>query len=108
MRLLFIEAMMPQDYKKFKIIEFHFSLAEKLVAGVIDSCRDPGRPSADVLSRLTGKHFPYQSRMRWRCYVCAYKKRSPRGKQYKDKKIMTWSPKCEVHLCVGSCLPHQN
>ena len=33
----------------------------------------------------------------------AYKKRSGRSRKVRDKKIKTWCPKCNVHLCLGSC-----
>ena len=60
--------------------QFRLTLAEKLVAGIVASRRGPGRPPAEALSRLTGKHFPYRNRIKQRCCVCAYKKKSPRGK----------------------------
>jgi len=83
--------------------QFRLSLAEKLVAGVIQQRRGPGRtPSLDV-GRLSGKHFLYRSGLRRRCSVCAYKKTAPRSKTYKGKKITTWCPRCQVHLCVGKC-----
>ena len=44
--------------------QFCLTLTEKLLAGVIASRRGPGCPPADVFSRLTGKHFPYRSRVR--------------------------------------------
>ena len=83
--------------------QFRLTLAEKLVAGMVASRRGPGCPPTQSISRLTGKHFPYRHRTRQRYCVCAYKKKSPRGKKYKDKKIATWCPKCEVHLCIGHC-----
>lgn len=67
------------------------------------SRRGPGCPPVDVVSCLVGKHFPYRNGIKQHCRVGAYKKKSPRGKQYKDKKITTWCPKCEVYLCVGHC-----
>ena len=83
--------------------QFCLTLAEKLMAGVVASRRGPGRPPAEVVSRLTGKHFPYRNGVKQRCCVYAYKRRSPRSKKYKDKKVTTWCPKCEVHLCIGHC-----
>ncbi len=65
--------------------------------------RHPGRPYSAPLSRLSGKHFVYRNTVRKRCVVCAYKRPSLRSKKYNDKKIMTWCPKCQVHLCIGKC-----
>ncbi len=45
----------------------------------------------------------YRSSNLKRCSVCAYKKSSSRSTRVKDKKIKTWCPKCNVHLCVGKC-----
>ena len=81
--------------------QFRLTLAEKMVAGIVASRRGPGRPPAEALSRLTGKHFPYRNGIKQRCcaiaflfhkhrqlklqsilyhIACAYKKKSPRGK----------------------------
>ena len=35
----------------------------------------------------------YRTSKRRQCTVCAYKKTSPRGKNYKEKKIITWYKK---------------
>lgn len=83
--------------------QYRLELAKALTAHAITSRRGPGHSPSSTLSRLTGKHFVYRSGVRKRCAVCAYKKTSSRGAKYKDKKITTWCPKCEVHLCVGQC-----
>ncbi len=83
--------------------KFRLELARVLSAPAIALRRGPGRKPSQSLSRLSGKHFPYRSAERKRCAVCAYKRVNPREKRYKDKKIMTWCPKCEAHLCIGQC-----
>ena len=82
---------------------FRIQLAYALTSRAFEIRRHPGRPHSTVLSRLSGKHFVYKSTIRKRCMVCVYKKQSPRSKKYKDKKIKTWCPKCNVHLCIGKC-----
>ena len=59
-----------------------------------------GRRPTNTEKRLLGKHFPYKSSRRGRCVVCCNKVTS-QGK--KDTKTMNFCPKCEVHLCNGSC-----
>ena len=83
--------------------QFCLTLAEKLVTGIVASRWGPGLPHTQSISHLTGKHFLYRHGTRQQCCVCAYKKKLPRGKKYKDKKIATWCRKCEVHLCIGHC-----
>ena len=90
-------------------LQFRLTLAEALTSGVVAMRAGPGRSPTQMLSRLKGKHFIYRSTTRKRCAVCAYKKalpyrrNIPKSKQYTEKKIKTWCPKCEVHLCVGKC-----
>ena len=90
-------------------LQFRLTLAQALTSGVVAMRVGPGRSPSQVFSRLKGKHFPYRSVTRKRCAVCAYKKtvpykrNVPKNKQYKNKKIKTWCPKCEVHLCIGKC-----
>ncbi len=83
--------------------DFRMELAYSLTTTALELRRHPGRPHTTILSRLTGKHYIYRSSNLKRCTVCAYKKSSSRGTKYKDKKIKTWCPKCNVHLCVGKC-----
>lgn len=59
-----------------------------------------GRRPTNTEKRLLGKHFPYKSSRRGQCVVCCNKVTS-QGK--KDTKTMNFCPKCEVHLCNGSC-----
>ena len=40
--------------------QFRFTLAEKLVAGIVASLWGPGHPPIQSISCLTGKHFPYR------------------------------------------------
>ena len=90
-------------------LQFWLTLAQALTSGVVAMRVGPGHSPSQVLSRLKGKHFPYRSVTRKRCAVCAYKKtvpykrNVPKNKQYTNKKIKTWCPKCEVHLCIGKC-----
>ena len=84
-------------------VQFRLELAELFSQPAIALRRGPGRNPGQILPRLTGKHFPYRTSTRKRCVVCAYKKTSPRGTKYRDTKVMTWCPKCEVHLCIGTC-----
>ncbi len=78
---------------------FRMKLAYSFTAPALQLRRSLGRPHATALDRLKGKHFIYRSSVRRRCAVCANKKTSSRGKKRRDKKIMTWCPKCEAHLC---------
>ena len=80
---------------------FHMELAISLTAHALQLRRHPARPHTTTLSRITGKHYIYRSSNLKRCRVCSYKKSSSKGTKYKDKKIMTWCPKCNIHLCVG-------
>ena len=85
-------------------VKFRLQLANDLATPALHLRKGPGRSPAQSLSRLTGKHFPYWSGVKKRCAVCAYKKTHSSGmKKYKDKKITRWCPKCEVHLCIGTC-----
>ncbi len=82
---------------------FRMQLAYALTSAAYELRRHPGRPYSAPLSRLSGKHFVYRNTVRKHCVVCAYKRPSSRSKKYNDKKIMTWCPKCQVHLCIGKC-----
>ena len=85
-------------------VQFRLQLANDLATPAVSLRKVPGRSPTQTVSRLTGKHFPYWSGVKKRCAVCAYKKTHASGmKKYKDKKITTWCPKCEVHLCIGTC-----
>ena len=83
--------------------QFRLELAKQLAHTYVLSRRSQGRPPKQDLDRLKGKHFLYHSRIRTRCAVCSYKKVTPRGKKYKDKKVKTRCFKCGVNLCVGKC-----
>ena len=84
-------------------VQFRLEIAKALSEPLLITRKGPGRNPSQILSRLTGKHFPYRSPQRKHCGVCAYKKVHSKGTKVKDKKISTWCPKCEVHLCIGSC-----
>lgn len=94
----FPEGTSPKPQKQFRL-----QLAYSLVSQAYELRKNLGRPYSVSLSRLSEKHYIYRSSVRKQCVVCAYKKTSPRGKKYKDTKIMTYCPKCDVHLCVGKC-----
>jgi len=72
--------------------QFHLSLAESLVIGLVQCQRGPGHI---VSTRLSGKHFLYRSGIKRRCHVCAYKKHPLGAKKYKETKVTTWCPQCE-------------
>ncbi len=91
------------DAKVVRQKNFRKCLVKALTAHAFELRKQPGRPVSQSLSRLTGKHYIYRTSVRRRCVVCAYKRVSARGNKRKDKKIMTWCPKCSAHLCVGSC-----
>ena len=60
-----------------------------------------GRKPTTTEKRLTGKHFAYKQKKRGRCVVC-YNEKTAEGRR-KDKKTMSYCPKCEVFLCIGLC-----
>ena len=60
-----------------------------------------GRRPTESEKRLRGKHFPFRSSKRGRYVVC-YNSKTPSGK-HKDAKVVTYCPKCGVHLCIGGC-----
>ena len=84
---------------------FRIQLVHELVQPYLDmratAGLSRGRQSVSPDRRLQGKHFPYKSIRRLRCVVCS-KKRTPAG-QRKDTKTMVFCPKCNVHMCLGTC-----
>ena len=52
--------------------KFHLTLAKNLMVGVVASHQGSGHPPAEVVSYLTGKHFPYLNGVKQQCCVCAY------------------------------------
>ena len=85
-------------------VQFRLKLVNDLATPALYRRKGPGHTPTQTVSRLTGKHFPYWSGVKKRCAVCAYKKTHSTGtKNYKDNKITTWCPKCDVHLCIGAC-----
>ena len=89
--------------------QFRIQLVHELVQPLLSLKASPecpinlyakGQRPVSAEKRLLGKHFPYKSAHRGRCVVCSRKVTS-QGK--KDTKTMNFCPKCDVHICIGSC-----
>ena len=86
---------------------FRIELTEELVKPLLHlraSIHNPlgpytrGRRPSENLDRLKGKHFPYKASSRKRCVVCYSK-----GSKRKDIKVSSYCPKCNQHMCIGTC-----
>ena len=92
---------------------FRIELTEELVKPLLHlraSIHNPlgpytrGRRPSENLDRLKGKHFPYKASSQKRCVVCYSK-----GSKRKDIKVSSYCPKCNQHMCIGTCfekIPH--
>lgn len=90
---------------------FCTELIHELVQPLLSLRADPDCPThllyaqghrpTESEKRLRGKHFPFRPSKHGRCVVC-YNSKTPSGKR-KDTKVVTYCPKCEVHLCIGGC-----
>ena len=90
--------------------EFRLILVEQLVKPLLDSrvsrssplgIQPAGRRPSDDLIRLRGKHFLYRGTPRKRCVVCSGVLNAT--KRRKDTKVTTYCPKCNQHMCMGTC-----
>ena len=89
--------------KSFTNYQFRLKLIEALTEPLLEVGRGSGHTPVTTDKRLVGKHFLHHSAVRKRCAVCSARKVTPEGKICKDKKIKTWCPKCQTHLCIGNC-----
>ena len=84
-------------------LQFHMKLVHALTEPLLLSRLEPGRTPTSQEQRLVGKHFPYFSKNKRRCVVCAYRKVTSRGQTRRGTKTKTLCPKCEQHMCMGKC-----